>query len=123
MSAVALKTIPEYRSRFVVEAARDIQRAGGSLPFFTSIWRENGDFARVQIGPRVFYLAVHPDYVRQVLITNRQNYDKLHSYDIPRRLLLGNGLFSGLAVGTTNIEATDAATGVKGSVMLQVKLL
>jgi cytochrome P450 len=38
------------------------------------------------------FLAVHPEHVRQVSITNRKNYDKRGAYDIVRKLLLGNGL-------------------------------
>jgi cytochrome P450 len=37
-------------------------------------------------------LAIHPEHVRHISITNRDNYDKLTSYDQLRELVLGGGL-------------------------------
>jgi cytochrome P450 len=39
-------------------------------------------------------LAVHPEHVRYISITNRQNYDKGRSYDVVRQLLLGDGVLT-----------------------------
>jgi cytochrome P450 len=46
----------------------------------------------MEIGSAVQLLAVHPEHVRYVNITNRQGYDKVASYDMVRELLLGQGL-------------------------------
>ena len=35
-----------------------------------------GDVVRFQLGPRVVHLLNHPDHVRHVLVTHRDNYDK-----------------------------------------------
>ncbi|MCU0989683.1 MAG: cytochrome P450 [Xanthomonadales bacterium] len=67
-------------------------RRDGLLKFFTGVWREHGDLTRIQIGSNVQVLAVHPEHVRYVTITNRQSYDKVASYDMVRELLLGQGL-------------------------------
>lgn len=83
--------IPGRRSRFVVDFAFDVQRKG-FLRFFEEAWRQYGDLARFQIGSGTMFLAVHPEHVRHISITNRQNYDKGVSYDIVRELLLGDGL-------------------------------
>ncbi len=69
-------------------------RQQGFLGYIQNLWKIYGDVFRLQIGKRSLVFAIHPENVRQVNITNRQNYDKLHSYDIVRRYLLGNGLLA-----------------------------
>lgn len=64
----------------------------GMLGFFMDMWQRDGDLAGIQVGPQAVHLAVHPDHVRHISIANRQNYDKLRSYDGVREFLLGNGL-------------------------------
>ena len=81
------------RSPFIIDAALEMQRKG-LLQFFMDAWRAYGDLAPIQIGPQRMFLAVHPEHVRHISITNRQNYDKLHSYDDVRTYLLGDGLVS-----------------------------
>jgi cytochrome P450 len=83
--------LPGRKSRLVLDAARDIKRKG-FLNFLSDEWQQHGDLTRIQIGSRVLVLAVHPDMVRHISVTNRENYDKLGSYDSTRKLLLGDGL-------------------------------
>ncbi len=85
------ETVPGRRSRYVLDFAFDLQRKG-FLRFFEEAWHEYGDLARFQIGPGTMFLVVHPEHVRHISITNRQNYDKRASYDVVRELLLGDGL-------------------------------
>ena len=47
---------------------------------------------QLRLGPRTLIFAMHPEAVRQINVTNRQNYDKLNSYDAVRRYLIGEGL-------------------------------
>lgn len=69
-------------------------RRKGYLQFLMDNWHAQGDLAKLVIGPVTMYLAVHPDHVRHVAVESRQKYDKRKSYDLVRKLLLGNGLVS-----------------------------
>ncbi|MFN2221485.1 MAG: cytochrome P450 [Chloroflexota bacterium] len=86
------KTNPTGRtSRYIVDIAFDMQRKG-LLGFFMDAWRRYGDLARIQIRSEVMFLVTHPDDVRAVNVTKRKNFDKLDSYDVVRKMLLGDGL-------------------------------
>ncbi len=71
----------------------NIQRKG-YLQFFTDNWHEQGDLVKLELGPVTIHMAIHPDYVKHVTIESRQKYDKRKSYEMVRKLLLGNGLVS-----------------------------
>ena len=79
------------RSRIIIDIAMEMQREG-YLPFLTNTWRKYGDLAHMQIGPGNVFLVTHPDHVRHVNVSSRQNYEKGPSYKAVRELLLGNGL-------------------------------
>ncbi len=64
----------------------------GFLDYVGELWHRHGDVFQMNIFNRHMIVAIHPDAVRQVTVSNRQNYDKLHSYDIVRKFILGNGL-------------------------------
>ena len=55
-------------------------------------WRTHGDLFEVRFGPRKLVVAVHPDAVREITITNRRDFDKLTSYDTVRRYITHEGL-------------------------------
>ena len=74
-----------------LEAIRGVMKAG-FLDLIGQQWRIHGDTFRLRLGPRTMIIAIHPEAVRQVNITNRQNYDKVASYDPVRRYLVGDGL-------------------------------
>lgn len=73
------------------EALRGFRRAG-FLNYMGELWQKHGDVFQVNIFNRHMIVALHPEAVRQVNVTNRQNYDKLKSYDVVRRYLIGDGL-------------------------------
>lgn len=87
----ALRSVRGRRSRLGLDIALQVQRQG-TLQFFESTWRRYGDLARLQIGPQVIFLVVHPDHVRRVNVEQRDTYGKYASYEDVRRLLLGDGL-------------------------------
>jgi cytochrome P450 len=84
---------PGRRSRYIFDIAFEMQRKG-LLQFFADAWKTYGDFCHIQIGPRSLFLVIHPDHVHYVNVANRQNYEKLQSYDVVRELLLGDGLLT-----------------------------
>jgi cytochrome P450 len=69
-------------------------RSMGFLDYVDSLWTTYGDVFRLKLGGRDMIFAMHPDAVRHVSITNRQNYDKVRSYDNVRRFLIGDGLIA-----------------------------
>lgn len=83
--------IPGRESTIIFDVAMEIGRKG-PLNFFVDLWRKHGDLCRLQVRSNTTYLAIHPEHVRHISITNRNNYDKLETYDVVRELLLGDGL-------------------------------
>ena len=76
-----------------LEALRGIRRAG-FLDYIGESWHTYGDIFQLNILNRRLVIAIHPDAVRQVTVSNRQNYDKLKSYDMVRKYLTGSGLIA-----------------------------
>lgn len=74
-----------------LEALAGLTRSG-FLNYVGQLWQRYGDVFQMNIFNRRMVVAVHPDAVRQVTVSNRQNYDKLKSYDVVRKFILGNGL-------------------------------
>src|ERR1700731_5471626 len=64
------------------------------LTFFTKLAREQGDIARFRLGDPAhdLYLLNHPDYIREVLVTQDRNFTKWFSVDRIKEVL-GQGLF------------------------------
>jgi cytochrome P450 len=64
------------------------------LAFFTRLAREQGDMARFRLGDHEhdLYLLNHPDYIREVLVTQDRNFTKWFSIDRIKEVL-GDGLF------------------------------
>jgi cytochrome P450 len=88
MNSTALKPIPGPGTLAAVRGLRQ----NGFLASIGEIWQTYGDTFQLRLGPRTLIFAMHPDAVRHINITNRQNYDKLSSYDFVRRYLVGEGL-------------------------------
>ena len=44
--------------------------------FFLQLTHEYGDFVQYRVAPEPAYLVNHPDYVKQVLVSNARNYNK-----------------------------------------------
>ncbi|MDO5699070.1 MAG: cytochrome P450 [Dermatophilus congolensis] len=57
-------------------------------------WRTHGDLFEMRLGPRRLLVAVHPEAVREVTMSNRRDFDKLGSYDTVRDYLTGQGLIA-----------------------------
>lgn len=84
------------KSPLMIDAILEIKKLGGFLNFLESEWKKNGDLTRIQMGPRNMALAIHPDAVKHISIGNRDNYDKLESYDVVREFLTGNGILTAI---------------------------
>ena len=85
----------DRHSRFVVGFAWDVYRHG-ILNVFIKAWKRYGVFVKLKIGSGYLFLVIDPDDARKILITDRDNYEKLTSYDAVRELLLGNGIFTSI---------------------------
>ena len=66
----------------------------GFLDATGRLWRRHGDTFRLRLGIGAMVLAVHPDSVRDVNLTQRRSFDKRDSYDGVRRYLTGDGLIA-----------------------------
>ncbi len=88
MSRETVKSIPGP-GRF--EGLRGVMK-DGFLDYAGKAWRTYGDTVRLRLGSRNMILAIHPDAVRQINVTHRQNYDKRASYEPVRKYLIGDGL-------------------------------
>ncbi|HHV20612.1 MAG TPA: cytochrome P450 [Propionibacterium sp.] len=66
----------------------------GFLDTVGDAWRTHGDIFRLRLGVGELVIAVHPDAVREVNLTNRRSFDKRKSYDGVRRYLTGDGLIA-----------------------------
>ncbi|MFP2905329.1 cytochrome P450 [Pyxidicoccus sp. 3LFB2] len=76
----------------LIEVAR-IMRREGLLGLLMQSWRSGGDLAYVRVGfAKPLYLVTHPEHVRHISVTHRQNYEKHASYDSVRDLLMGQGI-------------------------------
>ncbi len=88
MNTVALKPLP---GRGSFAAIRGLSQHG-FLAYVGQLWQAYGDSFQLQLGSRTLIFAIHPEAVRHINVTNRQNYDKLSTHDVLRRYLVGDGL-------------------------------
>ena len=70
----------------------EMKRAG-QLPMLVRAWRRYGDLVRFRMGPKTLYLVSHPDHIRHVLMTNRDNYCKGFGNE-KLKALVGMGLLT-----------------------------
>src|SRR5579871_116173 len=63
------------------------------LGFLQKLAREHGDVAWMQLGPQDAYLLNHPDYIRDVLVTNQRLFTKSRIMQ-RSKVLLGEGLLT-----------------------------
>src|SRR5512135_2991205 len=90
MENIDSRTIPAVNTW---QALRGFSRYG-FLDYIGELWQRHGDVFQVNIFKRRMIVAMHPDAVRYVNVQNRQNYDKLKSYDVVRQYILGQGLLA-----------------------------
>src|SRR3712207_6729765 len=74
-------------------SAPEVMRRG-QVRYFRETWERYGDLVRMNVGPFVSHVVVHPDHVRHVLATRHENYAKGPGY-AKTKDLLGNGLLTG----------------------------
>lgn len=65
----------------------------GALPFFQSLARRYGDISHFRLAQQEAFFLNHPDYIREVLVTNHQNFMKGLALQRAKRLL-GEGLLT-----------------------------
>jgi cytochrome P450 len=65
----------------------------GPLPFFQNLAERYGDISYFHLGPQPAYFFNHPDYIKDILVTNNQNFMKGLALQRAKRLL-GEGLLT-----------------------------
>ncbi len=65
----------------------------GPLPFFQNLAQQYGDISYFRLGPQEAFFLNHPDYIKDVLVTNHQNFIKGLALQRAKRLL-GEGLLT-----------------------------
>ena len=65
----------------------------GPLPFFQNLARQYGDISYFKLGPQEAFFLNHPDLIKDVLVTNSQNFMKGLALQRAKRLL-GEGLLT-----------------------------
>jgi cytochrome P450 len=65
----------------------------GPLPYFQNLAKQYGDISYFKIGPQEAYFLNHPDLIKDVLVTNNQNFMKGLVLQRSKRLL-GEGLLT-----------------------------
>ena len=48
----------------------------GPLPFFQNLAQQFGDISYFRLGPQQAFFLNHPDYIKDVLVTNHQDFMK-----------------------------------------------
>ncbi len=65
----------------------------GPLPYFQNLAKQYGDIVYFKIGPQEAYFLNHPDLIKEVLVTNHENFTKGLVLQRAKRLL-GEGLLT-----------------------------
>jgi cytochrome P450 len=65
----------------------------GPLPFFQNLAAQFGDISYFRLGPQEAFFLNHPDYIKDVLVTNHQHFHKGLALQRAKRLL-GEGLLT-----------------------------
>lgn len=65
----------------------------GPLPFFQNLAQQYGDISYFRLGPQEAFFLNHPDYIKDVLVTNHQHFHKGLALQRAKRLL-GEGLLT-----------------------------
>jgi cytochrome P450 len=65
----------------------------GPLPFFQNLAERYGDISYFRLGPQQAFFFNHPDYIKDILVTNHQNFMKGLALQRAKRLL-GEGLLT-----------------------------
>lgn len=65
----------------------------GPLPFFQNLAAQYGDISYFKLGPQAAFFLNHPDYIKDVLVTNHHHFHKGLALQRAKRLL-GEGLLT-----------------------------
>lgn len=84
---------PRPQSPSLLHIAMQV-RAKGALQLFMDQWRAQGELPELRMGRARLLLVIHPEHVQHVLVTARESFDKLSTWESTRRLLLGGGLIA-----------------------------
>lgn len=79
--------------RRIVPLAGLLAYRKGPLPFFQNLAAQYGDISYFKLGPQEAFFVNHPDFIRDVLVTNHQNFHKGLALQRAKRLL-GEGLLT-----------------------------
>jgi cytochrome P450 len=96
---VAVKEQAHQSPRYPPGPSRIIPLSGlfayrrGPLPFFQNLAQRYGDISYFRLGPQEAFFLNHPDYIKDVLVTNHQNFIKGLALQRAKRLL-GQGLLT-----------------------------
>jgi cytochrome P450 len=96
---VAVKEQADESPRYPPGPSRIIPLSGlfayrrGPLPFFQKLAEQYGDISYFRLGPQEAFFLNHPDYIKDVLVTNHQNFIKGLALQRAKRLL-GEGLLT-----------------------------
>jgi cytochrome P450 len=87
-------TNPNFATGNLQPAAALFAMRRDPLAFFTELARDQGDIACFRLGDHAndLYLLNHPDYIREVLVTQDRNFEKWWAVDRIKEVL-GQGLF------------------------------
>ncbi len=92
MTATTLKPeVPGPKPKLPFTILLKMQR--DRIKFFQELNREYGDVAKFNIGPVNVFLINHPDYIRDMLVTNNRNFHKGRGLEKAKRML-GEGLLT-----------------------------
>ncbi|MEW6730968.1 MAG: cytochrome P450 [Acidobacteriota bacterium] len=91
VGAIDARLAPGPQGNYFLGSLPELKRKG-PLKLYLEGWQKYGDIVRFRMGPLVQHLIVRPEHVRQVLVSNKENYCKGIGYS-KVKLLLGTGLF------------------------------
>lgn len=86
-----LKTARGPRGHFLFGIIPEFRK--DPIELLMKAWRDFGDVVRLQFGPVVLHLVVHPEHVKHVLVDNHRNYRRSAGIEVIKEFL-GDGLLT-----------------------------
>lgn len=83
--------LPLVKGTFLLGHLLNAKKEG--VHFYSRMNREHGDALKLKIVQKTYYLFLNPEYNREILVDNPDQFIKGKQYN-PLRLLLGNGLLT-----------------------------
>src|SRR5204862_1025122 len=77
--------IPTSPGKPIIGHLLDFRR--DPLKFLSGLARKHGDVVHFKLGPQDMYLLNHPDYIRDVLVTNNRNFEKSRGLQMAKKFL------------------------------------